>query len=434
MSNKNKYYDHIEERRFNVAYHLHLDYLHSYSKEFSYNLYSNKSLSINNIIPHRFISNKGNDVETELILNDINSYLIIGSPGTGKTTFVRKAIHDIINNEEKKYPYLPLLVNTKELYNLSLFNYLGNSLLRKEQFSKDEILTLLKNRKFILFIDGIDEVFGNKENLIHEINQFRKECKASKVILTSRPLISLGSLTGFNEIELYTPKANELFKNGIYETQFVNLIEKNNLNYLLLSPMVLKTLYDVYKHYGEIPTNRNQINKYVIDLILRDWDNSIKIDQGNEFGAERRFNLLSSLAYHLTFILKKDVLDINNGGLNSKIYSNFEPSISEALFLRTINEIESITGILIEVEHMKYSFAHKSIKDYLAAEYLVRLPRVPTNNFIEFPEIYAIAASLSSSMSQFEEYIFSELELSSIKISKEVREKYLNTLNEQRIN
>jgi len=70
---------------------------------------------------------------------------------------------------------------------------------------------------------------------------------------------------------------------------------------------------------------------------------------------------------------------------------------------QVVNELETHTGLFIQSGYEQFEFAHKSLQEYLAAEYLVKLPSIPPERRILFklPNELAIAVTISSNPSDY---------------------------------
>ena len=55
------------------------------------------------------------------------------------------------------------------------------------------------------------------------------------------------------------------------------------------------------------------------------------------------------------------------------------------LIASVIAELESHTGLFIQSGFDQFEFAHKSLQEFLTAEYLVKLPSIPTRKEIYLP-------------------------------------------------
>ena len=116
------------------------------------------------------------------------------------------------------------------------------------------------------------------------------------------------------------------------------------------------------------------------------------------------------MSYVLTISYNRTVFDSNTlKEIYEEIRGNFNLPKSESKSV--VNELETHTGIIIQSGYGKYEFAHKSIQEYLAAEYIVKLPGFPTHNkLINFPSEIALATAISSNPTiYFSSFIFNYL-------------------------
>jgi hypothetical protein len=88
---------------------------------------------------------------------------------------------------------------------------------------------------------------------------------------------------------------------------------------------------------------------------------------------------------------KEDLLQVYE-----KIYNDYGLVRQQAQ--QVVNEIESHTGLLLQSGYETFEFAHKSLQEYLTAEYLVRLPSIPNDisKLSKIPSELAVAVTISS--------------------------------------
>lgn len=104
---------------------------------------------------------------------------------------------------------------------------------------------------------------------------------------------------------------------------------------------------------------------------------------------------------HVAYILTGEygVLSFDSGMLKD-IYEKIhaEHGLPNGQSLAVIEEIESHNGLLVTGGYDQYEFAHKSFQEFLAADYIVRLPSLAplAGEFWRLPNELAIATSLSS--------------------------------------
>ena len=68
---------------------------------------------------------------------------------------------------------------------------------------------------------------------------------------------------------------------------------------------------------------------------------------------------------------------------------------------QVVREIESHTGLIVEVAFEVYEFAHKAIQEYLAAEFILRLPSHPRDLSLSLPNEMALATAMSSDSTRY---------------------------------
>lgn len=161
----------------------------------------------------------------------------------------------------------------------------------------------------------------------------------------------------------------------------------------------------IYARTNKIPDKPKTIYKKVINLLLEEWDEQRSVERVSKYAAfenDRKFEFLSQMSYVLTSYLKKTVfssVDIMNA--YKKIYSDFGMDPREAKLV--FNELESHTGLILQTGVDQYEFAHKSLQEYLAAEYIVKLPTIPysKDGIFELPNEMAIAVAISSKPSDY---------------------------------
>lgn len=156
----------------------------------------------------------------------------------------------------------------------------------------------------------------------------------------------------------------------------------------------------LFEKHGDIPDKPKTIYDKIVLLLLEDWSiqNSVeRVSRYGAFGTDRKKEFLSTFAYHL-------IIQYNqywfNKELLSEIYrmicADFELPINQGT--KVINEIESHNGLIIQSSMDRYEFAHKSIAEYLVANYLVKMPQLIKDQDVikRIPNEIAILISISS--------------------------------------
>jgi hypothetical protein len=172
-----------------------------------------------------------------------------------------------------------------------------------------------------------------------------------------------------------------------------------------IRPLTIAHLCAIYERAGRIPDKPKTVYRKIVNLLLEEWDEQRSVKRQSSyanFEVDRKFEFLTNLAYVLTtsargaVFRKKDLINAYE-----KIHENFGLPLGEAA--KVANELESHTGLFIQAGYELFEFSHKSLQEYLTAEFIVRLPAVPRHPslLLNIPNELAIATAISSQASQY---------------------------------
>lgn len=395
----------------------------------------------------------------EIFKKEKNHLAILGQPGAGKTTSM-KYICQAIFFDEEFFPTLfnyPILIKLREFnkpikgknkagiifeYLFNLFGLRLDNINPSEEITEDQIirtkeflvLEILEQLKVLLIIDGFDEmVFKNHREIVKkEVGKIANFLEQSKFVITSR-------IADFNYIHenLSIYEICPLNRNQINEFAFKWLGKAASLKFLsevetspyqdtAIRPLTIAHLCAIYERIGKIPDKPKTVYKKIVNLLLEEWDEQRSVRRESKyalFEIDRKFEFLSNLAFQLTtkngqaIFSKNDLLNIYD-----EIYIDFDLNKREALGV--VNDIESHTGLFVQAGYEYYEFSHKSIQEYLTAEYIVKLPKIPNQRRLieRIPNELAITITISSNPSiyfvELVDGIFNKMELSNDFIQK----------------
>jgi hypothetical protein len=125
-------------------------------------------------------------------LKNKRTMLILGEPGSGKTTGLLEIAHEsIIDATKDKNLPIPVVLNLsswageKEL--LPLADWVVQELNRIYQFTKKRCEAWVRNQRLLLLLDGLDEVReSQREACIRAINQFLREYGNTEMVVCCR--------------------------------------------------------------------------------------------------------------------------------------------------------------------------------------------------------------------------------------------------------
>lgn len=397
-----------------------------------------------------------------------NHYVILGQPGAGKTTTMKYICREMLLGNEhflKKYNF-PILIRLREINSLKskllenennsnnnilwnlLHEILGiqitfpNSLEGKENESlrikkkKGIIKNFLEKLSPLIILDGFDEIVykTDKDKILKEIREIGLMLEKSCIIITSRSADFNYNLDKFDTFEISPLDDNQISK---FALNWLEDLEKSELFIKQLSdtpfkdtairPLTLSHLCAIFERIGSIPEKPKTVYKKVVNLLIEEWDEQRSVKRGSSYSSfepDRKFDFLSNLSYVLTTEIRKTIFDVDElGNCYNKIYENY--GLPQKEMKQVVNELESHTGLFLESGYNIYEFSHKSIQEYLAAEYIVKLPSIPADRkkIYSLANELAIAVAISSNPSAyFLELVFNYL----LKID-DLSENFINT-------
>ncbi len=160
----------------------------------------------------------------------------------------------------------------------------------------------------------------------------------------------------------------------------------------------------LFERYKKIPEKPKEVYQKVIKLLLEEWDAQRDISRRSNYGnfdIERKSDFLSHLSFQLTKTHYKSIFSL---GELEKSYIEICPNFNlpKKQCNEVVDELESHTGIFLQSGYDKYEFSHKSLQEYLTANYIVKLPSIPAENYIaNMPSESALMVAISSNPTLF---------------------------------
>lgn len=361
---------------------------------------------------------------------------LLGQVGSGKTTSLKYLCQSLLFNEHffKSGLCYPIVIKLNDFNSLSreneynkniVFNELHKILGIKcdfqnldekaiENFKENIIINFLNENNILLLLDGFDEIIfqSRREILMSEFEKLTSNVTLSRIILTSRssdfkyslPKVNVYEICPLTDEQILT-FANRWLEDSKAANDFIDKIKKSPFYDTAIRPLTIAHLCALYERNKNIPEKPKTVYKKIVMLLLEEWNlqrNINRISKYAKFENDRKFEFLSSLAYNLTIANNTNSFD--NSDLISvynKIHQDFDLGKSE--MLTVINELESHNGLILQSGFQKFEFAHKSIQEYLTAEYIVKLPIIPNNRqtVIKLANEFAVAIAISSKPSEY---------------------------------
>ena len=372
------------------------------------------------------------NIDENSLLSYNKDILILGDPGSGKTTFLRRFLWNFLNSNTLSHP---ILIKISEIGNnenifLKIGKILGLKIEEKRDnkgniiyedgnklYTVDEkelnslIIDILNENNFILLFDGLDEVKADIkdiiENNLYEILNKKNDC--SKIILTNRsgnylrtfPRLDIFEMQDLNDSQIDEVTFNFLENRDLSNT-FIKQLNASTYKGTARKPLFLFNLLILFSESNNLPKKSIDVYNRLIQLLVYQWDkergniNRVSI-YGSNFDNLKKLEFLKELAFQLLF--KQQNKEFSN--LDLKLaFENInilEYGLTKNAQETVIKEIESHNGLVIKIGFDKYKFYHLTIQEFLCADYLNDSSVIKSNfdNYIKsYPEPIGVLVAI----------------------------------------
>jgi hypothetical protein len=385
-----------------------------------------------NATPRRFLGSDGSaQFSEQQIVEHENNIMIVGDPGSGKTTAVKRLLRWVVINgpsSDSDRSNFPVLIVAREIK-------AGSGLVRAiaeelgipyeyRRFESDDdlgghergdyyyqnqrlenvVADFLNESRALLFVDGIDEVDPNMKKLVeYELTRLARG-GSLKVIATSRSGdLAAFNVEGFRLVEIAPLVGEDISRIAeqwaTEPAAFLFALANKPYKDAATRPLFLVQLILVHNRKRRLPARAVEVYQKIIAICLELWDDERRIVRASSykgFSSDRKLDFLAALAYRLTYVTKrKQFSHVHLLETYQAICDQFGLPKSEAEAVCA--EVESHTGIIVRT-YDEFEFSHLSLQEYLCAYHMVRLPFDQTMGMylMEYPAPIAVAVSLSS--------------------------------------
>lgn len=353
------------------------------------------------------------------LLRNTDNVILLGDPGAGKTTSLKRlAIGFLKKFDEESQIGIPILIRLQALHAdeslvQNVLEVTGVELEYDEKlaagararFRENAVAEILSSLRACLLIDGLDELHPRaKARIIGELRNLLFLSARYRILITCRTA----------EYAQHFERAIRYVIEPLSDTQIELFAQKwigeEKAKDLLLRireapyggtevlPLTLAHLCAIYQRTGSVPEKPKTIYRKIVRLLLEEWDEQRSVQRTSaysNFEIDRKEEFLRAIAAELT-------VRGNRGGFEHAQLDRAYRAVCRSFALpesdcrRVVREIESHNGLILEVDYEKFDFSHRSIQEYLTAEYLLRLPVFPRERAVKFPNEMALVVAMSS--------------------------------------
>ena len=335
------------------------------------------------------------------IANDKQYLMVLGQPGAGKSTFLRKMGLEALNGKKGGFNHrcIPVFIELKSF---------TSSQIEIEKFIVDEfticgfpspdqfMAKALEQGKLLILLDGLDEVPTVKTNeVISQIQNFVDRYDKNRFIVSCRIAAYRNNFKRFTDVKLADfddTQIEQFIKNWFHSEadkqagtaqkcwELLQQPAYAAAKELAHTPLLLTFLCLNYDRSQNFPNNRSVLYKKALRILLEEWASEKRILRDEIYqglSTELEEILLSEIAYSgfeadKLFFSQREVVDQIKTFLANNL--NVPKHLDGEAVL---NAIAVQQGILVERAEDVYSFSHLTLQEYLTAQYIV------DNNSIE---------------------------------------------------
>ncbi|MEG4588403.1 NACHT domain-containing protein [Microcoleus sp. MOSTC5] len=357
------------------------------------------------------------------IANEKQYLMVLGQPGAGKSTFLRKIGLEALKGKKGGFDHdrIPVFIELKSFTS----SQIDIEKLIVEEFSicgfppsEQVIAKALEQGKLLILLDGLDEVpTVNTNEVISKIQNFVDRYDKNSFIVSCRTAAYRNNFQRFTDVKIadFDDTQIEQFIGNWFQSEVDKqagtaqkcwkLLQKPEYaaaKELAHTPLLLTFLCLNYDRSQNFPNNRSVLYKKALRILLEEWAAEKRILRDEIYqglSTELEESLLSEIAYtgfeanKLFFSQREVVEEIKTflaGNLNAPKHLDGE-AVLKAIAVQQ--------GILVERAEDVYSFSHLTLQEYLTAQYIA------DNNLIEqlvtchlsdyrWPEVFLLVAGL----------------------------------------
>lgn len=324
---------------------------------------------------------------------------IVGAPGSGKTTLVRRTARQICESPRGRSRPVPILLFLRDHVtavlastDVTLADLVRTTLERGVNEPTGWFEQRLRDGECVVLLDGLDEVAKEEDRLVMSawVERQVAQYPANAFVVTSRPQgYTAAPVNGAAVLQLRTLTDDQVTK--FVRSWYLAVLRRfpdredaearreadaaaddllarlNNAPALLdltINPLLLTMIANVHLCRGALPGSRAQLYDEICQVILWRRQQFKHID--SELRGEQKEILLRRLAFSM---MDQRVRDLNR----STVLAEIEPMLRRMPTSQTAAEFLAevgSSGLLVERESGQYSFAHHTFQEYLAAAHL----------------------------------------------------------------
>jgi len=312
--------------------------------------------------------------------DEFHNILITDTAGMGKSTMMKKIFISAIYENCG----IPLFIELRRLNKgKKLIDEIQEQLSPLEKdFDRQLLLELLVQGDFIIILDGYDEItLSDREIVTTDIQDFISKASNNRFFMTSRPENALSCFGNFQKFRIEALTKNEAFdllhkydNQGRISSLLIEKLQEEdmrNIDEFLTNPLLVSLLFTAFEYKQMIPLKKHLFYRQVFDAFFDAHDltkgDSYIHDKYSKLSIDDFHRVLRHIGYNC-FKLQKiefskdEILKLIEQSKKFCIGSSFNESDFLTDLLKTVP--------LFAQDGNYYRWAHKSLHEYFAAQFI----------------------------------------------------------------
>lgn len=303
--------------------------------------------------------------------------VLLGEPGAGKSTCLRRLVHEANLRSDQQVDTLPIYVQLREFTAADLTiehlrHRLGPQL---GPAPPDEFDPPQSGGRILLLLDGLDEIASEDERgaLLEGIRTLCDQAPSIRIIVTSREYSYNGELAEFTHLRIepfsidrighwYLLSTGTAPTDGSRARVFAALLRDASLRDLCGNPLMLAIVIEADARNWVTDGEKAPLLGRCVEMLTENWDATRGVVRWGT-GTVTPRQMKTSLADLSCRLIQQDRADFTVGDFEGLVASNVGIHDSPVELLKACHA----TGLITAQDRGTYRFTHQALRDYLAA-------------------------------------------------------------------